>query len=66
MLYLMELKNDKSKVTKQAFIECNTCSNSIEVKSELHCATRIKDINDIRKYSAVSIVKECSMFKIKK
>lgn len=56
----------KIKVTKQVLIECNTCVHCIEAKGGLHCMTKIKDVNDIKDSSAVSTVKECGMFKIKK
>lgn len=66
MLYLMEIYMKKVKATKESLIECNTCVNIIEVKGVLHCTTKIKDVNDIKDSSAVSTVKECGMFKIKK
>ena len=47
-------------------IECNTCINSVESKGDLHCMTKIKDVNEIKNSSIVSTVKECGLFKIKK
>lgn len=60
------IKNKKLNLPKQVLIECNTCINCIEVKGGLHCMTKIKDVNDIKDSSAVSTVKECGLFKIKK